>query len=79
MLTSFADEVCATVARLFAYVGVLMLFGILSLHGWDQLKADFAAEPAPEATWSVADRSFPAFALSPQSYLASLASRLSAE
>ena len=66
MLRSFADEVCATMARLFAYVGVLMLFGILGLHGWDQLKADLDAEPAPEATWSVADRSFPAFALSPQ-------------
>ena len=31
-LTSFADEVCGTLARLFAYVGVLALFGILGLH-----------------------------------------------
>jgi hypothetical protein len=65
-LTDFADEVCATVARLFAYVGVLMLFGILGLHGLDRLRADLAAAPAPEAGWSIADRSFPAFALSPQ-------------
>jgi hypothetical protein len=65
-LTSFADEVCATVARLFAYVGTLALFGILGLHGLDRLRVEFAAEPAPEAGWSVADRSFPAFALSPQ-------------
>jgi len=65
-LTSFADEVCATVARLFAYVGVLMLFGILGLHAWDRLQVDLAAEPAPEAGWSVADHSSPAFALSPR-------------
>jgi hypothetical protein len=58
-LTSFADEVCATVARLFAYVGVLALFGILGLHAVDRLQDEFAS-------WSVADRSFPAFALSPQ-------------
>jgi hypothetical protein len=44
-LTNFADEVCATVARLFVYVGVLMLFGILGLHGWERLRADLAAGP----------------------------------
>lgn len=64
-LTSFTDEVCATVARLFAYVGVLALFAILGIHAWDRLRTDMAAEPAPEAAWSVADRSHPAFALSP--------------
>jgi hypothetical protein len=64
-LTNFADEVCATVARLFAYVGVLMLFGILGLHAWDRLQVDLAAEPAPEAGWSVADHSLQAFAFSP--------------
>jgi len=65
-LTSFADEVCATVARLFVYVGVLALFGILGIRAWDQLQLDLTAEPAPEAGWSVADRSPPAFALSRQ-------------
>src|SRR5690242_4637947 len=65
-LTSFADEVCATVARLFAYVGTLALFGILGLHGLARLQVEFAAGPVPEAGWSVADHSFPAFALSPQ-------------
>ena len=63
-LTSFADEVCATVARLFAYVGVLALFGILGIRAWDQLQVELAAEPAAEAGWSAADRSPPAFALS---------------
>jgi len=65
-LTSFADEVSATVARLFAYVGVLALFGILGLHAWGQLEVDLAADRSPEAGWSVADRSAPGFALSPQ-------------
>jgi hypothetical protein len=63
-LTSFADEVCATVARLFAYVGVLALFGILAVRAWDRLQVDLTAEPASEAAWSVTDRSPPAFALS---------------
>ena len=63
-LTSFADEVCAMVARLFAYVGVLALFGILGIHALEELQANLTAEPAPEATWSVADHSYPAFALS---------------
>ena len=39
-LTSFADEVCATLARLFAYMGALALLGILGIHGWDQLQVD---------------------------------------
>jgi hypothetical protein len=64
-LTSFADEVCATLARLFAYVGVLALFGILGIHAWDQLRIDLAADAPPPQGWSVADRSYPAFALSP--------------
>jgi hypothetical protein len=63
-LTNFTDEVCATVARLFAYVGVLALFGILGVHAWDKLEVDLAAEHAAEASWSVADRSYPSFALS---------------
>jgi hypothetical protein len=65
-LTRFVDEVYATFARLFAYVGVLALFGILGVHAWGQFRDEFATKPAPEAGWSVADRSLPAFALSPQ-------------
>jgi len=64
-LTSFADEVSATVARLFAYVGVLALFGILGVHAWDQMQLNLASTPEPQAGWRVADRSYPAFALSP--------------
>jgi hypothetical protein len=66
VLTSFADEVCATVARLFAYVGVLALFGILGVHAWDKLQRDLTAEILPEPGWSVAHHSYPAFALSSQ-------------
>jgi hypothetical protein len=61
-LTSFADEVCATIARLFAYVGTLALIAILGVHFWDRLPrltGDAAALPS----WSIADHSQPAFAL----------------
>ena len=63
-LTSFADEVCATIARLFAYVGTLALIAILGVHFWDQLPrlGDDTARP----NWSVADHSQPAFALGAQ-------------
>jgi hypothetical protein len=64
-LTSFADEVCATLARLFAYVGVLALFGILGIHAVDQLRTNLVADAPPPPSWSVAERSYPAFALSP--------------
>ena len=46
-LTSFADEVCATLARLFVYVGALALFGILGIHAWDQLRLDLACDAPP--------------------------------
>lgn len=64
-LTSFADEFCATLARLLAYVGVLALVGILGIHAWDDLQIDLTADAPPPPGWSVADRSYPAFALSP--------------
>ncbi len=64
-LTNFTDEACATLARLFSYVGVLALFGILAIHGWDQMRIDLAADALPPPHWSVADRSYAAFALSP--------------
>ena len=57
------DEVCATIARLFAYMGTLALLGILTIHGWDQLQLLLADEPAAKPSWSPADRSYPAFAV----------------
>ena len=65
-LTSFADEVCATFARLFVYMGTLALLGILTIHGWDQLQEVFAEEPNSKPGWSKADRSYPAFVVSQQ-------------
>jgi hypothetical protein len=64
-LTSFADECCATLARLIAYVGALALFAIVSLNFWDQLQLNTAAaEPADQPGFTLALRSRPAFAVS---------------
>ncbi|MBR0782751.1 hypothetical protein [Bradyrhizobium iriomotense] len=63
-LAAFADEVVGTVARLFAYVGALLLFAIVGLAALGQLPALRDDEPASKPGWSVADRSHPAFALS---------------
>jgi hypothetical protein len=68
-LTSVTDEVCATIARILAYVGTLALFGILGVHLWSHYHATKAAGPAAAKAgritgWSVADRSHPAFAVS---------------
>src|SRR5438874_159021 len=62
-LANFADEVVGTLARLFAYVGVLVLFAILGLAGLGQLPSLHDDEPALKSGWSVADRSHPAFAV----------------
>ena len=62
-LTSFADECCGTLARLIAYVGVLALLAIVGIHLWDQLPDGETLAPS-KAVWSVATRSYPAFAVS---------------
>jgi len=63
-LAALADEIVGTLARLFAYVGALVLFAILALAALDQLPSLRDDEPAEKPGWSVADRSQPAFALS---------------
>ncbi|MBR0940144.1 MULTISPECIES: hypothetical protein [Bradyrhizobium] len=63
-LAALADEIVGTLARLFAYVGALVLFAILALAALDQLPSLRDDEPAEKPAWSVADRSQPAFALS---------------
>lgn len=63
-LTSFADECCGMLARLFAYVGTLALLAIAGVHLSDRLPEIADAGPAPQADWSVALRSHPAFAVS---------------
>jgi hypothetical protein len=63
-LTSFADEVCGTLARLVAYVGALALLAIAGVHLWDQLPAFEAEEASAKPGWSEARHSYPAFAVS---------------
>lgn len=63
-LANFADEVVGTLARLFAYVGVLALFAIVGLAALGQLPNLRDDEPASKLGWSVADRSRQAFAVS---------------
>jgi hypothetical protein len=63
-LTSFADEVCGTLARLIAYVVMLALLAIGGIYLWDQLPDATAMEPSAKGSWSQASRSSPAFAIS---------------
>ena len=63
-LTSLADDVCAAVARVFAYVGTLALLAILVVHFWHQSPEIADHKVALKPGWTVAGRSPPAFALS---------------
>jgi hypothetical protein len=63
-LNSFADECCATLARLLIYVGTLALLAIVGIHLWDQLPAIEIGESSTRSGWSLASRSQPAFAVS---------------
>ena len=62
-LTSFVDDVYATLSRLLAYVAVLALLGGVGVYLWKQLPDATAMEPAV-AGWTLAGRSAPAFAMS---------------
>lgn len=57
-----ADEICATFARLFAYVGALALIAILVVASWRHIAGHDAGE-LERSGWSVADGAAPAFAL----------------
>lgn len=63
-LTSFADECCATLARLVVYVGVLALFAIAGVHFCHRFQFDAAAGPADRPGFALAARSRAAFAVS---------------
>jgi hypothetical protein len=62
-LTSFADEICGTLARLVAYLLTLALLAIGGIYAWDQLPDATAMEPEAR-DWTLATRSSPAFAVS---------------
>jgi hypothetical protein len=63
-LTSFADEVCGTAARLIVYVVTLALLAIGAIFLWEQLPDATAIEPSSRGSWSLASRSASAFAIS---------------
>jgi hypothetical protein len=64
-LTSFADEVSGTLARLIAYLCTLALIAIGGIYLWDQIPAaDLELEPSVRSGWSAASRSAPAFTVS---------------
>jgi hypothetical protein len=63
-LRSFADECCGVLARLIAYVGALALIAIVGVGLWDELPLKGLSDPPAKSAWSVASRSYPAFALS---------------
>jgi hypothetical protein len=62
-LTSLADEICGTLARLVAYLLTLALLAIGGVYLWDQLPDATAMEPEAKG-WTLATRSSPAFAVS---------------
>lgn len=62
-LRSFADECRGVTIRLFGYVGALALIAIVASQLWAELPSG-SIEPADKAGWSVAGRSYPAFAVS---------------
>ena len=63
-LTSFADEVCGTLARLCAYMMTLALLAILGIALWDALPDAVAREPTIKGGWNLAERPARAFAVS---------------
>lgn len=48
-LTNLDDEVCATIARLFAYLGTLALIAILAVHGCGRLQIMLSEDALPSA------------------------------
>ena len=58
---SVVDEICATLARLFAYLCTLALMFIAGVYLWDQLP-EMHTEASAQPNWTIATRSIPAFA-----------------
>jgi hypothetical protein len=63
-LRSFADECTGVLARLIAYVGALALIAIVGVSLWDELPLRGIGDSAAKSAWSMAARSYPAFAVS---------------
>jgi hypothetical protein len=51
-LTNLGDEICKTVARLFAYLGTLALIAMLAVQGVDRLQAMLSEQSLPNLGWT---------------------------
>jgi len=69
VLTSTADEIRGTLARLIAYLMVLALIAIGGIAAWNQLPEAIAMVPAVKESWSLTGGWSPAFAVDQQNLL----------
>ena len=53
-LTNLGDEICQTVAGLFAYLGTLAVIAMLALQGLDRLQAMLSEQPLSNQGWTAA-------------------------
>ena len=60
---SFADECTAVVGRMLAYMGCLALLAIAAVAAFQHLELDWTPAAVAKPGWTVADRSYPAFAV----------------
>jgi hypothetical protein len=63
-LNSFAGERRGMLVHLAIYLGVLALLAMIGAHLWGELPDSVGLEPAAKGGWSLATRSYPAFAVS---------------
>ncbi|MET0905065.1 MAG: hypothetical protein ABWY10_03240 [Tardiphaga sp.] len=61
---SFADECTGIAGRLLAYMGCLALLAMAAVAAFDHLDLDLTPPAAAPPGWTVASRSYPAFAVS---------------
>lgn len=60
---SFADECTAVAGRMLAYMGCLAVLAMAAVTAFEHLELDWTPAEAPKTGWTVADRSYPAFAV----------------
>ncbi|QUS37750.1 hypothetical protein RPMA_01850 [Tardiphaga alba] len=60
---SFADECTAVAGRMLAYMGCLALLAMAAVAAFNHLELDWTPAAAVKPGWTVADRSYPAFAV----------------
>jgi hypothetical protein len=63
-LWSFAEECRGLLARLLGYMGALALIAMAVMQLWDEMPLRAGAIPGAQPGWSLAGRSYPAFAVS---------------